>query len=143
MRTITKFILALRVSMMAAFGSMNAAYGKVVVFWQDGFLTLESEPVPQEVLRKALDGLQPEFVNIEELNKEGTLSDAELLVLPYGSAFPTDGWTAIHRYLESGGNLLVLGGRPLAVPVRGESGQFRRRSGDDGLFALDRRGAHL
>ncbi|MGO8815199.1 MAG: beta-galactosidase [Terriglobia bacterium] len=124
MRTITKFILALCISMMAAFGSMNAAYGKVVVFWQDGFLTLESQPVPQEVLRKALDGLQPEFVNIEELNKEGTLSDAELLVLPYGSAFPTDGWTAIHRYLESGGNLLVLGGRPLAVPVRGESGSF-------------------
>jgi hypothetical protein len=39
---------------------MSPAYGKVVVFWQEGFPTLESQPVPQETLQRALDGLQPE-----------------------------------------------------------------------------------
>jgi hypothetical protein len=96
----------------------------VVVFWQPGFPTLESQPVPQENLRQALEGMQPEFANLEELNDPATLRDAELLVLPYGSAVPADSWSAVLKYLQSGGNLLVLGGRPLAIPVRKEAGQF-------------------
>ena len=72
MRTMVKIILALCIS-------MSAAHGKVVVFWQDGFPTLESQPVPQETLRKALDGLQPEFTSLEGLNQQETLCDAERL----------------------------------------------------------------
>jgi len=117
MRSMVKIILALCISMIPA-------YGKVVVYWQDGFPTLESQPVPQETLRKALDGLQPEFASLDELNKQETLRDADLLVLPYGSAVPTDAWVAVLKYLQTGGNLLVLGGRPLAIPVRREAGGF-------------------
>jgi len=117
MRTIAKIILALCIS-------ISAAYGKVVVFWQDGFPTLESQPVPQETLRNALDGLQPEFTSLDELIKPATLHGAELLVLPYGSAVPTDAWAAVQEYLQAGGNLLVLGGRPLTIPVRKERGGF-------------------
>jgi hypothetical protein len=117
MRTMVDIILALCISMIPA-------YGKVVVFWQDKFPTLESQPVPPETLRKALDGLQPEFASLDELNQPGTLRDAELLVLPYGSAVPTDAWAALRKYLQAGGNLLVLGGRPFAIPVRREAGKF-------------------
>ncbi len=39
-------------------------------------------------------------------------SSARLLVLPYGAAFPEECWPAIRQFLERGGNLLVLGGRP-------------------------------
>src|SRR5271166_1874742 len=35
-----------------------------------------------------------------------------LLLLPYGSAFPEASWPDILAFLKSGGNLLVLGGRP-------------------------------
>jgi len=35
-----------------------------------------------------------------------------LLVLPYGSAFPEESWPDILAFLQHGGNLLVLGGRP-------------------------------
>jgi hypothetical protein len=38
--------------------------------------------------------------------------ETRLLVLPYGSAFPEDSWDEIYEYLQRGGNLLVLGGRP-------------------------------
>jgi hypothetical protein len=103
---------------------MSPAYGKVVVFWQAAFPTLEGQPVPQETLRKALEGFQPEFANLDELNEQETLHDAELLVLPYGSALPADAWAAVLKYLQTGGNLLVVGGRPLTVPVRKEAGQF-------------------
>ena len=110
MRTIAAFILMLGIS-------MSQAHGKVVVFWQEGFPTLESQPVPREAIERAFDGLQPEFVNLEELNKPGTLPDVELLVLPYGSAVPADAWAAVLKYLQAGGNLLILGGRPLTIPV--------------------------
>ena len=33
---------------------------------------------------------------------------------PYGSAFPEDAWGEINQFLQRGGNLLVLGGRPFA-----------------------------
>jgi hypothetical protein len=37
---------------------------------------------------------------------------ARLLILPYGSAFPEESWSAIKQFLDRGGDLLVLGGRP-------------------------------
>jgi hypothetical protein len=46
-----------------------------------------------------------------------------LLVLPYGSAFPEKAWEEIHRFLQNGGNLLALGGRPFTRSVyRGQDG---------------------
>lgn len=41
----------------------------------------------------------------------------DLLILPYGSAFPRDSWPAILAFLERGGSLLSLGGVPFRVPV--------------------------
>ena len=117
MRILVKLILALCIP-------ISSTYGKVVVFWQAGFPTLESQPVSEQTLRRALDGLDPAFANLRELSEPAALHDAELLVLPYGSAVPADAWPAIHNYLENGGNLLVLGGRPLTIPVRGEGERF-------------------
>ena len=41
----------------------------------------------------------------------------KLLVLPYGSAFPEADADAITQYLQRGGNLLTLGGRPFTRPI--------------------------
>ncbi|MGC9996577.1 MAG: alpha-amylase family protein [Terriglobia bacterium] len=119
MRSIVKLIIILVLCVSA-----SSASGKVMVLWQNGFPTLESQPVPQETLRKALDGMQPEFVSLNELNQIETWGDVELLVLPYGSAVPSQDWSAIKRYLETGGNLLVLGGRPLTIPVWSAGDRF-------------------
>ena len=117
MRIVARIILLLCMA-------ISSAFGKVVVFWQAGFPTLESAPVPRETLDKAFDGLRPAFASLDELNKPETLRDTELLVLPYGSAVPTDSWAAISKYLQAGGNLLVLGGQPLTIPVHKEAGSF-------------------
>ena len=52
------------------------------------------------------------LVGVEQLGKALESSSARLLVLPYGSAFPEENWSAIKSFLDRGGNLLVLGGMP-------------------------------
>jgi hypothetical protein len=95
---------------------------KVVVFWQDGFPTAASQPISRAVLTQTLDA--PVFAGVDALRDPATLADADLLVLPYGSAFPTEGWGAIRGYLRAGGNLLVLGGQPFRVPVATAGSKF-------------------
>ncbi len=103
------------VCVLALFSSVLQA--KTVIFWQSGFPTVASEPVDQASLRTALSEMSPVFADIFALKESSTLLNADLLVLPYGSAVPTDAWKTIQKYLETGGNLLLLGGEPLHVPV--------------------------
>src|ERR1017187_3351403 len=97
---------------------------KVVVFWHPGFPTVSSQPVAHDTLAHALEGMEPVFSDLDQLKDPTALAGAELLVLPYGSAAPADAWGAIMTYLRSGGNLLVLGGQPLRVPVTRMDGKF-------------------
>ncbi len=90
---------------------------KVVVFWQEGFPAVESEAPPRDALEHALGSMQPVFAGVGDLARPETLRGADLLVLPYGSAFPTEAWSQIQQYIRSGGHLLNLGGRPFFVPV--------------------------
>ncbi len=97
---------------------------KTVVFWQPGFPTVASQPVDHSSLLQALDGLDAQFADVDELNEPATLSGVDLLILPYGSAVPADAWKAIEGYLHEGGNLLIVGGQPLRVPVTEAAGKF-------------------
>jgi hypothetical protein len=88
----------------------TACFAKTVVFWQPGFPSADS-PAPGET---ALHAAFPdaEFADAEHLGADLAAPDANLLVLPYGSAWPEADWDAILRYLDRGGNLLALGGKP-------------------------------
>jgi hypothetical protein len=105
-------------------GAVSKAQARVVVFWQAGFPTEESQAIEQATLRAALQEMEPSFASLDELRNPETLKDADLLVLPYGSAFPADAWKQIYAYLQGGGNLLTLGGRPLYVPVFRQGERF-------------------
>jgi hypothetical protein len=91
--------------------------GKTLVFWQDGFPTVSSQPLSRDVLIKALDERGAAFAGLAELKDAATWKDVDLFVLPYGSAVPADAWASIMSYLRDGGDLLVLGGQALRVPV--------------------------
>jgi hypothetical protein len=106
-------------------------FAKVVVFWQEGFPTVASQPVARETLAKALDGMNPIFTGLDGLKDPKAFDDVELLVLPYGSAVPTDAWEGIHAYVKAGGNLLVLGGQPFRVPVTLDHGKFTQEQPQD------------
>lgn len=90
----------------------------IVLFTEPNFPTVDSAVLPLPALKKALSAAGP--VTTLGLGRFSELDPAkvDLLVLPYGSAFPKQGWEDLYGYLKKGGNLLVLGGRPFEVPVR-------------------------
>jgi hypothetical protein len=116
---------------LAAVLSSSPLFAKTVVFWQPEFPTVASQPVERGALAQALDGMNPQFLDLKSLTDPAALKDTDLLVLPYGSAVPTDAWKAIEGYLHAGGNLLVVGGQPLNVPVSEDGGNFVAASPQD------------
>ncbi len=104
------------------------ARAQVAVFFQPGFPTVDSQPLSQQALTTALGGA-PTFLSVEQLRSNDALRQTRLLVMPYGSAFPVEAWPAVLHYLQAGGNLLLLGGQPLRVPVLGtQEGSFAAQS---------------
>ncbi len=100
-----------------------SAQSGTVVFRETGFPAADSVPAPESLLQHALPNAQ--FASTAELKER--LNSAELLVLPYGSAFPEDAWPDIYSFLQRGGNLLVLGGRPFTRAAYRDGGAWKLR----------------
>ncbi len=109
---------------LAAGKTATPPQGRIVVFQQAGFPTLESRPVTRADLATALKGEVVAYADLRQLRQPATLTGARLLILPYGSAAPASAWAAILAYLRQGGNLLTLGGRALMMPVYQREGKF-------------------
>ncbi len=103
-------------------------FGKTVVFFQNGFPSIENGKIDRKTLERALAPMHPVFVDTDSLSK--VLAPGDLLVLPYGSAFPADAWPAIEKQIKDG-NLLVIGGRPLYVPVYKNGTGWREEQAQD------------
>jgi hypothetical protein len=86
------------------------AASHAVVFYDAGFPSADSPTVSSETLHAAFSNA--EFADAQQLASALGKSEANLLVMPYGSAYPEAAWPAILGYLDRGGNLLVLGGKP-------------------------------
>jgi hypothetical protein len=113
-----RFLLRL-VLLLAILSSVAFADSKTVVFYENDFPAADSVAAPRPMLEHAIPGAQ--FASAKEL--QHTLESANLLVLPYGSAFPEENWSEIYAFLQRGGNLLVLGGRPFTrAAYRGGAG---------------------
>ncbi len=106
---------------------LPSAYGKTVVFWQDGFPTIDSEPIARNALEQSLLLTPLVFASVDDLRKPEMLQPGDLLVLPYGSAFPADAWDTIRQHLYQI-NLLNIGGRPFTVPVWRDGNKWRTES---------------
>src|SRR5215469_1734732 len=99
-------------SLMCPPGSAQDLGTQVVVLSERDFLSADSAtPSPQQ-LDIQFHGAQ--LVTADQLGEALGAESTNLLVLPYGSAFPEDQWQAIKSFLDRGGNLLVLGGRPFS-----------------------------
>jgi hypothetical protein len=97
----------------------------VVVFWEDGFPAADTA-APS---RGNLSAILPDaaFTVADQLADALAADETRLLVMPFGSAFPEDQWEAIRRYLERGGNLVVLGGRPFTRAAYRDKDTWRLR----------------
>ena len=92
---------------------------RIAVFRASGFPTADAVEIPEKTLEEALRGLPVQFLaSVEEVRSRLKARFFDLLVLPYGSAFPLDAWPAIRSFVNRGGGLLVLGGAPFHQPVR-------------------------
>jgi len=85
-----------------------SGFAKTVVFWQAGFPTADSVAPAEAAVRVAF--AEADFADSSSL-PAALAADTDLLVLPYGSAWPETDWDAILKYLDGGGNLMVLGGK--------------------------------
>jgi hypothetical protein len=96
---------------------------RALVFRAAGFPTVDAPAIDDGVLDSALSGLPVDRAsNVSELVSRLRLRDVDVLVLPYGSAFPLEAWPRIRGFLRRGGGLAVLGGAPFHEPVRSEPG---------------------
>ncbi|HXY42061.1 MAG TPA: hypothetical protein VEQ10_20465, partial [Vicinamibacteria bacterium] len=98
---------------------------RVAVFRSAGFPTADAPPVDDATLSSALSGLGAESLDsASAVSERLKLHDYDVLLLPYGSAFPVDAWPAIRDFVRAGGGLVVLGGAPLHQPVRWQAGAW-------------------
>jgi Cellulase (glycosyl hydrolase family 5) len=105
MRVLLRFLLPLLLVASPTF-----SFAKTVVFWQPGFPAADS-PAPSEAALRTPFGAA-EFADAGHLGDALARPETDLLVLPYGSAWPEADWDAILKYLDRGGNLMALGGKP-------------------------------
>src|SRR5947208_1504562 len=106
-------------------GRAQETAAPVVVLSEAGLPSADSPAFPEKQLETALLGAR--FASAKELDSLLRESSTRLLVLPYGSAFPEENWSAIHAFLEHGGNLLLIGGRPFTRAAYHDDSGWRLR----------------
>jgi hypothetical protein len=116
------FLLAVLLPSLAiAATAEEARPPRAAVFQAPGFPSADAPAIDEATLAAALAGLP-----VETFDSPGGLAsglkraDHDVLVLPYGSAFPLEAWSAIRDFVKQGGGLVVLGGAPFHQPVRQE-----------------------
>jgi hypothetical protein len=102
-----------------------AAVSATVVFWEEGFPSADTAAPTREQIKAMLPAAA--ITDANHLAVALTAKETRLLVMPYGSAFPEEDWDTIHSYLERGGNLLVLGGRPFTRAAYKENNSWKLR----------------
>ncbi len=81
-----------------------------VLFFDEGFPAADTAPPARPQLSASLPSAR--IASASQLSEVLKDPATHLLVLPYGSAFPEEAWPGIYGFLQRGGNLLVIGGRP-------------------------------
>lgn len=100
-----------------------STYSKTVVFYEEDFPSAENGSISLQSLERALASLKPVFLDFRSLASDTSFREDDLLILPYGSAFPKNAWETISKYITKG-NLLVIGGRPFSVPVHSSNNKW-------------------
>lgn len=103
----------------------TARRGRVALYYEPTFPPGEID-IQKETLQKAFDGFDVVFMGVNELKTLLNTSGYDLIVNPYGSFFPKEGYGALAAFLKAGGNWVNIGGVPLSIPVDRQGGVWRK-----------------
>ena len=107
-----------------AHGQRYMSGHKVACFSANDFPTIDAPAIDAKTLKDALKEFDIEYLSLESLNANLTVEKFRALVLPYGSAFPAEGWQKIHDFISHGGSIVVLGGYPFHQPILEDHGTW-------------------
>ncbi|HET7748995.1 MAG TPA: hypothetical protein VFK81_06410, partial [Terriglobales bacterium] len=112
---------------LPAFGKGDAAAtaSPVVVFAEENFPAADTAAPDVAQLKMLLP--EARFATADQLPAALSEAQTRLLVMPYGSAFPEAAWPGIFVFLEHGGNLLALGGKPFTRAAYRDSTDWHLR----------------
>lgn len=122
MSRLLRFFLLALVSLST---TQIAVAQSTIIFSEPGFPSIDTSAVSTSTLAQALQDTRA----VDAAQLPAALSDAQtkLLVMPYGSAYPEAAWPAILKYLDGGGNLIVLGGKPFTRAAYREGAAWKLR----------------
>jgi hypothetical protein len=101
----------------------------VALFWEPDFRQVNGCYLTLDTLHQSLKSFDVSVLGEAELIAQLAASRFDLLITPYGSAFPKRAWNTLLKFLRAGGNWLNIGGVPLSVPVvRSGSGWINEAS---------------
>jgi hypothetical protein len=110
---------------LATLALADDTFSRVVVLNEAGFPTADSAVPSMQKLESALPGAR--FASADQLTAALQDHSVRLLVLPYGSSFPEARWGEIFSFLQKGGHLLVIGGRPFTRSAFRDSNGWKLR----------------
>ena len=90
---------------------------RIAVFFDESFPAVDGVAADKTVLQQSFGSWNVVYLNSGDLKKQLSASAHDVLVLPYGSAFPKEAWSSIIKFLQAGGSWVNLGGAPFSVPV--------------------------
>jgi hypothetical protein len=110
---------------LAAAPAAGAQAPRIALLVEPSFPAVGAPAPDLATLRAALAGLTVRELDARALAAGLDRAAYDVLVLPYGSAFPEPAWTAIERFLAAGGSWVNLGGAPLAAPAARAASTWR------------------
>jgi Cellulase (glycosyl hydrolase family 5) len=100
----------------------------VAVFWEPRFPSIQGCGITRDILQQALTDFTVQYLTEAELIARLSTERFDLLITPFGSAFPKRAWPALLKYLRGGGNWFNIGGVPLSRPVVADGPGWRAES---------------
>ncbi len=110
------------------FGTMTLhaqTFSQTVIWSEPGLPSADSAVATSSQLQQIFP--QARLVATGQLSAQLQDANTRLLILPQASAIPEAAWSALFSYLQRGGNLLVLGGRPFTRSAYHDSAGWHLR----------------
>ncbi|MBU1088046.1 MAG: hypothetical protein KKD05_11100 [Candidatus Omnitrophica bacterium] len=108
---------------------------KIAIFKEEGFpaVCVPGLLTPQWLYENISKEFLVSYLDTQELSDKNYLNTekVDLLILPYGEAFPQEAFKSIKNYIYQGGGIFNIAGRPFWVPVKRIKEKWQKVQSED------------